>query len=680
MATIPRFIRGCNDNFGTALTENDVRRLRDIGVNALKLPVYGHHVGSDEIPSFAKPGSERFDFSLLNQRLELMLEHHIVPVVCPHRDETWSPGAILDDRNLDDARLFAGALAANVEKNFGPVIYGYYETELPGRYLNRYRDILYYHYLGSASFPSLYRKRLRSLYGTPGRMNEAYGTDYKDFSEVPIPVMGVAPCDAEPTVQTSAPGNVEHLQRCFPEDSVESRRYYDFRRITSELAAERYNELGELLKDISPGSEYWGPCIQIEYMLDGRQIHSESFLSPIGPTPEDLAKQPAIDCLHVDTYRETAFLSAVEYRLMAKIALSHGKPLMVSEVGGENGDKFIRSLDGLLCGAHNLRGAMIWDAKSGKPGHEGFGLLDEDGGKRELWWDQAREFFAVLAAGEEFYASYHRGDMEVYFPTHALNVVQGGNMSIKKTMQLMADMMEAGYTPEPILDEEVQDGDFHRLWLYSLYMPPETIRAIREKWAHDGSRNFVVLQYAGHSTGMNGPEEMIELWPEVWGFGVEPAGARPLEVVSMCGRYYCPSDLALAFPPFWDIEDAGTNEVVGRHSALYGRKPLAIRTPEGNLWADHYCCYREFWGKRQFLQLDDGPKVAVEPEPYPHRQSSHYAVNWRVEEGSVQLVLINLLRTGGPIEVILDLGGMGLVTNEGNEGPGALEPCGLTRS
>ncbi len=645
----PQFITGCNDHFDSCLTAEDMKLLTGIGLNAMKIPVYGAHVGLDETPFFLKKDKQPlFDFSQLDRRLELFLEYEVMPVICPHKGDSWCAGHIIDDLMYEDTRRYVEALVEHIHKRFGPVIYGFFETELAGVYLHRIHKLASYYYQHSQSFRDSYIKHLKDMYSDIGELNQAYGTNYTSFEQCPVPQLGKVPLEVHPRVARGSLSVTESREPEFSEDSTENIIYYDLKRIFSALSAERYNQIGEMIKEISPGSEYWGPCVQLEFMFDTRQIHSDTYLSAVGPTLCDLAKQPYIDCLHVDTYRETPFLAAAEWRIAAKAAQKYNKRLIISEVGGENGDKFIRALDGLLYGADNLRGAMIWDAKSNECNEEGFGILNMKGEPRPLWYEQAGKFFSILQKGAKFYQEYHKGDVEVYFPHYSLNVIQQGNASLKKTIQLMADFLEVGYKPEPIFDDEVARGEFSQLWIYSYYMTSEAIKFISRKTK---DKKYVVWQYAAHSPGVARGKDAQQIWPQIFGFKVLPAGPRPMERCEALGSFFSPPELALCYPPFWDIDDPGENEAVARHSSLYGNKILGIKTREGSYWFDEYIGFKDYFGERHLVEISGLPKLTYEPAPFGHRQSAHYALGYFNQAGQLLIVAINLLRTADPIKI-----------------------------
>ena len=661
MMRIPSFITGCNDHFDSSLTSEDMKMLTGIGLNAMKLPVYGAHVGLDETPFFLKKDiQEVFDFSQLDRRLELFFEYEVMPVICPHKGDWWRPGFIIDDPVYEDVIRYVEMLVEHIHRKFGPIIYGFFETEVGG-YMYQIQKVASYYYQQSQSFRDSYVERLRDKYSDIAALNRAYGTGYTDFEQCPVPQLGTVPLEVHPRYAEKVLSVTEAPEPEFPEDSVESMVYYDLKRILAELSADRYNHIGERIKEISPGSEYWGPCVQLEFMFDTRQIHSDTYLSAVGPTLCDLARQPQIDCLHVDTYRETAFLSAAEWRIAAKAAQKYNKRLIISEVGGENGDKFIRSMDGLLYGADNLRGAMIWDAKSNERKEEGFGILNMKGEPRPLWYDQAGQFFSTLQKGAPFYGEYHRGDVEVFFPHFSLDVIQRGNASLKKTIQLMADLLEVGYKPEPIFDDEVARGEFSQLWIYSYYMSPEAIQSISQKTK---DKKVVVWQYAAHSPGLARGKDAREIWPRLFGFKVSPAGTRPMERCRVLGSFSAPPELAVCYPPFWDIDDAGENEVVARHSSLYSNKILGIRTDGDSYWFDEYTGFKDYFGERHLLPISDLPKLSYEPAPFGHRQSAHYALGYFNQADQLLVVAINLLRTADPIEIVIRMAELGYDTKK----------------
>jgi len=657
MAQIPDILVGCNDHFDTSLTSEDMKVLTDIGLNAIKLPVYGENIGSDEIPFFQKKGGkEKFDFSKLDERLGLLSEYQVAPIICPHKGSWWGAGFIIDDLMYEDTRRHVKLVAEHIHKNFGPVIYGFFEIETAGGHLHQYQGLASYYYQYSESFRSSYLRGLKGIYGTIEELNVVYGKSYRSFDECPVPYLGRVPLEVDPghtkgRVVVAGKGEVE-----FPEDVIENIVYYDLKRIISQLCATRYDQIGKMIKQVSPGSEYWGPCPQLEFMFDTRQLHSNTSLSAIGPTLCDLIKQPHIDCLHVDTYRETIFLAAAEWRIAAKAAKKYGKKLVIGEVGGENGDKFIQALDSVTYGADNLRGVLIWDAKSGLPSHdgEGFGILTVKGKTRPLWYEQAKKFFSALQKGERFYSEYHRGDVEVYFPHDSLNVLQDGKMSFKKTIQLMADLLEAGYKPEPVFDDEVERGEFSKLWIYSYYMSGRAIKAIK-KFRETDNRSYVVWQYAGHSSGKAKGEDFKEIWPEILSFEASQSGPKPKERCKVLNSYLSPPELSLCYPPFWDIKDPGENKAVAHHSSLYGNKVMGIRTDKGSFWFDEYPGFVDYFGERRLIEVLDSPKLTFEPAPFGHRQSTHYAFQYFKGKDELLVVAINLLRTANSIKIIVHL-------------------------
>ncbi|MCD6232096.1 hypothetical protein J7K28_05680 [Candidatus Aerophobetes bacterium] len=653
MTKIPDFIVGCNDHFSTSLNAEDMNLLTAIGLNSMKIPVYGKDIGSDEVPFFQKKNKENFDFSQLDRRLELLAKYNVIPVICPHKGNQWGPGFIIDDLMYEDTKRHTQVLVEHIHKKFGPVIYGFFETELDGRYLHQEGNYASYYYQYSKSFKNLYIKMLKIIYKDIDNLNASYKTSYSSFEECPLPSLGKVPLKTH-RVQENLPTE-EISQNDFPLNSIENIIYFDLKRIISQVSAERYNEIGKLIKEVSPGSEYWGPCIQLEFLLDARQIHSDNYLSPVGPTPSDLAKQPQIDCLHVDTYRETPFLEASEWKIAAKIAKNYNKKLIISEVGGENGDKFIKALDGLLLGADNLRGAMIWDAKSGESSEEGFGILDKEGNPRKLWYEQAKKFFSTLIIGKDFYKEYHKGDIEVYFPDFAFNLIQSGNMPFKKIIYLMADLFEMGYKPEPIFDDEVQKGNFSNLWVYSYYMAPETIKKLKEV----KGKRFVVFQQDAHSPGIG--RNMEEIWSKKFNFKVSSShsNSRPMERCQVLGSFFSPPEISLCYPPFWDVEDPEENEVIAYHSSLYQKKIMGIRTKEGSFWFDEYFGFKDYFGRRHFVQICNFPRIKYEPASFGHRQSVHYSFSWFNQKDRLLIVGINHLRTDSPLKILVKIDSFG---------------------
>lgn len=657
MAQIPELITGCDDHFDTSLTPEDMKILTDIGLNAIKLPVYGADIGSDEVPFFQKKGDrEKFDFSQVDERLELLAQYQVVPIICPHKGSWWGAGFIIDDLMYEDTKRHVRFVTEHIHKNFGPVIYGFFEIETAGRHLHQYGNFASYYYQCSKSFRGSYLRGLRGIYGRIEELNVVYGKSYRSFDECPVPYLGRVPLEIDPGHARGHFPIAGKEKPEFPEDSIENIIYYDLKRIISKLSAERYNKIGETIKEISPGSEYWGPCPQLEFMFDTRQLHSNTSLSAIGPTLCDLAKQPHIDCLHVDTYRETVFLAAAEWRIAAKAAKKYGKRLVIGEVGGENGDKFIQALDSVTYGADNLRGVLIWDAKSGGPNQEAeaFGILNLKGKPRHPWYEQAQKFFSTLQKGAKFYSEYHRGDVEVYFPHHSLNVIQDGKMPFKKTIQLMADLLEAGYKPEPIFDDEVEKGEFSKLWVYSYYMSCQAMKAIK-KFRETENKKYVVWQYAGHSSGKAKGKDFEEIWPEILSFEASQSGPKPKERCKVLDSYLSPPELSLCYPPFWDIEDAGENKIVARHSSLYDNKILGIKTGKESYWFDEYPGFKDYFGERRLIKVLEDPKLTYEPAPFGHRQSAHYALQYFNGKDELLIIAINLLRTANPIKIIVHL-------------------------
>lgn len=559
--------------FDLMLSDADIANLKALGATSVRFPVKCSSVGAcafnarfDDTVDFSTVTT--WDFTKLDAAVSRLRAAGITPVIGPHPgDRMFRPGYIVDDNAFASTKAFVQKVVAHLNSKFGPLPYSFFESEMDTSLITDAAGVSHYRYLTASGFPASFASGLATLYGNNiASLNQAYGTSYASFTAVPVPDLGTS---------LGVPSTV-----------FDSPATYDLRRVIGSLSASRYSQIGDLIHKASPGSEWWGPTVQLQSFDDRRQVHTPSLLTPVGPTLSDLAAQPGIDVVSVDGYRDDdSGYAAAEWRVAAKLTARRGKRLAITEIGGPSLDDLQRAMTGVLSGASNLRAVLVWQGKDSSS-TDRFGVIGRDGVVKAGYGAPVQQFLSQLATAAG-YRTYATGTEAVYFPEWSLQVVQSGKLTTTKTLHLMADLMHAGYTVEPLVDDDVATAPWTRLSVYSLYLGERARAALVAT-----SRPVVAYQYASHRTGFSGGKPVdVSVWPARNGFTASPPEATPrvADVVTLLGSQYPVAvDYRLNGWPFVHEVSLGTNTVIATHSAPIVDYPLALRSPSGSLWFDSY--------------------------------------------------------------------------------------------
>jgi hypothetical protein len=558
--------------FDTILSDGDLATAKGLGATALRLPVKCSSVGActfngrfDDTTDFSKVTT--WDFTKLDSAVSRLLAAGITPIVGPHPgDRMFRPGYIVDDKEFASTQAFVRQIVTHLAAKFGPLPYSFFESELNTSMITDATGVTRYRYMTAAGFPTSFANSLSSLYGgNIASLNSTYGTTYTSFSQVPVPDLGT---------NLSVPASV-----------YDNPATYDLRRIVGSLSASRYSAIGDLIHQLSPGAEWWGPTIQLQSFDDDREVHTITQLTPVGPTPSDLASQPGIDVLSVDGYRDNdPGLAAAEWRVASKLAARAGKKLAITEIGGQNLSDVGNALDGVVKGASNLRAVLIWEAKDSSLTDQ-FGTMARDGSIKSGYQARVSTFFTSVASNPAM-GTYKSGTEAVYYPEWAMQVVQNGKLTSSKTLRLMADLMANGYSVEPLVDKDVIAGGWTRLSVYSMYMGSDTRAALAAS-----TKPVIAYQYAAHRVGFAAGKAVdVSLWPSRNGFtasGPEATPRSPESIVLLGQSYPLVAGIELNGWPFVHIQSAGNNTVIAMHTVI-ANFPLAVRNAAGSVWLDTY--------------------------------------------------------------------------------------------
>lgn len=556
----------------TLLDNHDLSTLQNLGGNAVRFPVRCYVVAACTYDqrfndSIDYRTVQTWDYTQLDAAVSQFLSAGMTPVIGPHPgDRMFRPGWIVDDTNYESTKEFVRRIVTHLNARFGPLPYSFFETELNTSLVQGADGVLRYRYRTARGFPASFAAGLSRLYGGDiAALNAAYGTSYTTFSQVPVPDLG------------SSAG--------IPAGVIDSPTTFDLRRVIAQVSASRYSAIGDLIHQASPGSQWWGPTIHLPSFHDSRQVHTATQLTPVGPTPSDLAAQPGIDVLSVDGYRNNdPWKAAAEWRIAAKLAARYGKQLAITEIGATNLDDLKRAMDGVRRGGANLRAVLIWEGKDSRS-TDAFGVISTSGAVKPGYASAVRRFFSDLQAPA--FRVYDTGTEAVYYPEWGAQVVQNGKLTTTKSLALAADLLAAGIRFEPVVDAELGSGT-SRVSVYSLYMS----EAGRAALVASG-RRVVVFQYNSHRSRFQGGKPVdVPTWAGALGFwssNVE-GSTRPAETIKLLGSSYdVAADYRLTGWPFVHFDHPGTaNAVIATHGATAPGYPLAIRTPAGSMWFDEY--------------------------------------------------------------------------------------------
>lgn len=565
---------GVNEQWDTqgdldeVIAPGDLSKIAATGAEAVRIPVrctvvHACRFDRRNDDSIDYRSVTTWDFTRLDHAVSYLRARGYTPVIGLHPgSRMFRPGWIVDDPMWASTRAYVDTIVRHLDARFGPLPYSMYETELDTS-LDRHDSV--YHYVVATGFTQFAAQLSRLYGGDLAAYNRVHATAWPSFDAVPIPTIG------------SAAG--------VPPDAIDNPATYDLRRVIGSLSAERYSVLGRDVHALSPGSEYWGPTVQLQSLDDHREVHTPTALTPVGPTLSDLAAQPGIDVLSVDGYRnDDRAMAAAEWQIAAKIAALAGKKVAITEIGGTSLADLTAAASSVTAGASNLRAVFVWEGRD-RPGVVGgYGLIDGAGNPKPARLQRVKSLFDAVTADVRF-RTYRAGSEAVYYPEWAVQVVQNGKLTFTKPLTVMADLFATGRRPEPVVDREIVAGaTWPRLTLDSLYLSHDAMVSLR---GHD--QRLVAFQYAAYRTGFDHGRAIDEpLEPARLGFTVSRAesAARPSETVVIDGTTIpVTGQPSLAGYPFVHLVSAGTAVAYGRHG---DGAPLGVRAADGSVWLDEY--------------------------------------------------------------------------------------------
>jgi hypothetical protein len=388
---IPELILGVNA--GTAeldLTDEDLSRLKAIGVNTVRFTVYPELIGvprsafswtAEEYAFDPDEAGREIDWSRLDAFLQLLAAHELTPYVCPHPfPAQWQTIYLPED--AERVFWYSRVIVEHIHRTAGDrVLYGWYEN-IWRNSLKPWGSGRFSHH-ASPTFPELWRNTLRRLYQNDlGRLRRAWSVDAASFDELSIPDLGT-------------PDDV-------PAGIYGTRGAYDLRLVTDILSRSRLRAWRREMRSLAPGALWAGACQHGFYGMHdtcyGHQPKCNWSLRTHAQTGDMLA---------ADTYVHGNQLG-VFYRTVAKTAASENTDFLIAELNAAHPQQYdlIPRIGG------PLRGVLVWCAKDAG----GFGLLAEDGTPRPDRLDPLAALFAELESRADSLRSYSPGKVRVYYP------------------------------------------------------------------------------------------------------------------------------------------------------------------------------------------------------------------------------------------------------------------------
>ncbi|MCO8126386.1 hypothetical protein NHL50_04115 [Acidimicrobiia bacterium EGI L10123] len=438
---------GFNQDWGTQapldllLDDVALRQLAELGAGTIRLPVGCWHVGAcaygdryDDDRDFGAVGS--WDFTALDAAIDHLHDNGFEVIVAPHPgDRMFRPGWIVVDRHYRSTAAYLEAIVSHLDVRYGPMAYSFFETELDTSERTEADGTVSYRYAADGDeIRSRWQGWLRDRYATLPALRAAHAAKYRGWADVPLPVLGSSAGVPQGIYGTAAAA--------------------DLRAFLGDDAAARYNALGALVHERSPGSEWWGPTVNLQSLHTERGTHLASDLTAVGPTLSDLASQPEIDVLSVDGYRSwsisEAWRAAADWKVAAKVAAEHGKQVAIVELGAPTSARLVNAFLGADAGAENLRAVLLWQARDRPNAAEaGFGYFDVHGIARAERAGFVRWVFDRLGAPGR--AVYTPGTTPMAYREHLLQPVLAQDLRIVQDIEAIATAMASGMDVEPIV-------------------------------------------------------------------------------------------------------------------------------------------------------------------------------------------------------------------------------------
>ncbi|MHB0999528.1 MAG: hypothetical protein ACYC27_09800 [Armatimonadota bacterium] len=434
------------------LTDDDIEYFKSIGVNTIRIPVYPTEIGMDGFKlvwktgdKFDKESADKWtvDWRLLDATLDQYLRHGITPYICPHLYPTANWMTIYIPEDAERGLWYTSLIVKHVHEKYGDnVIYGWYENiwknSMEPWYSGVYRHTL------SAEFPANWHRMLKTMWkGDLRAMNAAWGTNYTSFDQAPVWDMGTI--------------------KGVPADAYATRRTYDLRKAIDLLSRERLKSWRQELRKMSPGALWAGACLHDGFygMYDTRMGNPPMCNWGITTHAE------TSDVLAADNYQSPNKLSAA-YRTIAKIASKKGKKFMAVEMNGQSPSAF----DTLGKVGGPIRGALVWCGRE-----DAFGLIKEDGTRREESIKAVKSFLEQKKQKNSAQTKYHPGRVHVYFPeeTYQNAVLKSSHLD---AYDHVCDSLPAADL-EPVLTSELDRFPAGRpLFVLEKHLPKRAIDAL----------------------------------------------------------------------------------------------------------------------------------------------------------------------------------------------------------
>jgi hypothetical protein len=400
---LPKLIFGVNQyNVGPPellgqhwpLKGDEIERLKVLGVNTIRFPLYPAEVGlapalfdlfqggqSWDAAALEKAG---LDWRSLDAILDLLAEHGITPYISPAAEngKDWTSKAWMRLHIPEEAEKtiwFTRVVAEHVQNRYGGnVIYGWFEDWFwnTGGHER------------SPRFPEAWRQAMRRMYADDlPALNRNWATNHASFAVLPLPVLW------EP-------------ERGVPDAAFASRQTYDLRRSVDGMQRERLEEMRRELKRVSPGAVWAGGCIcnELGGWLDTRST------KPVKTNASIRTHAATSDFLTADTYAP-AGQYAFYYRTLAKIAHSVGKGYLVAEVSAVQPEAFAA----IAAAGGPLAGVLAWVGKE-----DTFGFFKMDGTFREENAAAFGRLYQRLTDPARPVDQYVPGRVHVYLPEETL--------------------------------------------------------------------------------------------------------------------------------------------------------------------------------------------------------------------------------------------------------------------
>ncbi len=473
---------------GWPLNNVDVERLKAVGVNTVRFPLYPREIGLDGKALFIWKTGDVFDEGAANKMpvdwrsldavLDKLAEQKLTPYICPHSDplRLWDTAHIPED--AERVFWFTRLIVKHVHEKYGDnAIYGYYENHPWSSYR---------HHL-STRFPPEWRRMIGKMYdGDIQSLNRNWKSSYKSFDDVPIPELWGKDSVFDDMTKEFMVNTYSRI----PDSAFASRGTYDLRLAIDLLARERLVKWREELRSVSPGAMWAGGCIlsPLKNLFDAGTLNLPSCTTSI----RTLAQTG--DVVTVDDYG-TNLEIATAYRTVAKIAATETKKFLVAEVSAVDPAAF-RNLANV---GGPTRGSVAWCGKE-----DTYGFMKWDGTPREANIKAFGELGSAYVSQPGKYSKYTPGRVHIYFPeeTYCYSLLRRTHM--EAYLQVCRELPPTDI--EPVLTGELaglpKDA---QVFVLEKYLPRKAIDILNSL----GKRVICPHQYFVDENGVKAPRKYV---------------------------------------------------------------------------------------------------------------------------------------------------------------------------